>query len=104
MSLLISANRLVSAVPGCPVVVDGTGTSYALGHGQSALTAGSVPAVAAVLRRAFGAAQYVVLTPVNRLRIAWTPQLEAYLHQHFTEASGSWSPLRVYVRNGLRLR
>ncbi len=61
--LLISANRLVSAVPGCPVVVDGTGTSYALGHGQSALTAGSVPAVAAVWRRAFGAAQYVVPDP-----------------------------------------
>ena len=104
VSLLISANRLVSAVPGCPVVVDGTGTSYALGHGQSALTAGSVPAVAAVWRRAFGAAQYVVLTPVNRLRIAWTPQLQAYLHEHFTQARGSWSPLRVYVRNGLRLR
>jgi hypothetical protein len=104
VSLLISANRLVSAVPGCPVVVDGTGTSYALGHGQSALTAGGVPAVAAVWRRAFGAAQYVVLTPANRLRIAWTPQLETYLRSNFSRASGSWSPLQLYVRNGLRLR
>jgi alpha-1,2-mannosyltransferase len=102
VSLLISANRLVSGVPGCPVVVDGTGTSYALAHGQSALTSGNVPAVAAVWRRAFGAAQYVVLTPYNRLRIAWTPQLVAYLHSHFTLASGDWAPLQLYVRNGLR--
>jgi Dolichyl-phosphate-mannose-protein mannosyltransferase len=104
VSLLISANRLVSAVPGCPLVVDGTGTSYALAHGQSALTSGNVPAVAAVWRRAFSAAQYVCLTPYNRLRIAWTPRLEAYLHSHFTLASGPWSPLQVYVRNGRRLR
>ena len=34
----------------------------------------------------------------------WTPQLEAYLNEHFTQARGPWSPLRVYVRNGLRLR
>ncbi|MGD0374441.1 MAG: hypothetical protein ABSB01_07655 [Streptosporangiaceae bacterium] len=104
VSLLISANRIVSAVPGCPVVVDGTGTSYALGHGQSALTSGRVPAVAALWRRAFGAAQYVCLTPSNRLRIAWTPQLEAYLRSNFTRARGPWSPLLLYVRNGLRLR
>jgi alpha-1,2-mannosyltransferase len=103
VSLLISANRLVSAVRGCPVVVDGTGTSYALAHGQSALTSGNVPAVAAVWQRAFGAAQYVVLTPYNRLRIAWTPQLAAYLRGHFTLASGPWAPLQLYVRNGLRL-
>jgi hypothetical protein len=104
VSLLISANRLISTIPGCPVVVDGTGTSYALGHGRSALTTGTVPAVAAVWRRAFSAAQYVCLTPYNRLRIAWTPQLKAYLHRHFTLASGRWAPLQIYVRNGLRLR
>jgi hypothetical protein len=104
VSVLISADRLISAVPGCPVVVDGTGTSYALGHGQSALTAGRVPAVAAVWRQAFSAAQYVCLTPSNRLRIAWTPQLEAYLHDNFTRATGRWSPLLLYVRKGLRLR
>ena len=101
VSLLISADRLVSRDPGCPVVVDGTGTSYALAHGQSALTSGQVPAVAAVWQRAFSAAQYVVLTPYNPLRIAWTPSLRAYLASHFTLASGSWSPLRVYVRTGL---
>jgi len=104
VSLLISADRLISTVPGCPVVVDGTGTSYALGGGQSPLTAGRSPALAAIWRRAFAAAQYVCLTPSNRLRIAWTPQLEAYLQHDFTPASGSWAPLRLYVRKGLRLR
>ena len=104
VSVLISADRMISAVPDCPAVVDGTGTSYALGHGQSALTAGRVPAVAAVWRQAFEAAQYVCLTPSNRLRIAWTPQLGAYLHANFTRAAGPWSPLLLYVRKGLRLR
>lgn len=104
VSLLVSASRLVSDRPGCPVVVDGTGTSYALAHGQSALTSGQVPAVAAVWRHAFGAAQYICLTPYNRLRIAWTPQLTGYLHSHFRLAAGPWSPLQLYVRNGLALR
>jgi alpha-1,2-mannosyltransferase len=104
MSLLISANRLISSSPGCSVVLDGTGTGYALGHGRSAATAGSVPVVAAVWRRAFAAAQYICLTPYNRLRIAWTPQLDAYLRTNFTRASGPWSPMQLYVRHGLRLR
>jgi alpha-1,2-mannosyltransferase len=104
MSLLISASRLVSSRPGCAVVLDGTGTGYALGHGRSAATAGSVPAVAAVWRRAFAAAQYVCLTPYNQVRIAWTPRLEAYLRSNFTRASGPWAPIQLYVRNGLRLR
>jgi len=99
-SLLISADRFVSATPGCPVIVDGTGTSYALGHGQSALTAGRVAAVAAVWRQAFGAAHYVLLTSYNQYRIAWTPELAAYFRDHFTRVSGNWAPLELYVRKG----
>jgi hypothetical protein len=100
VSLLISANRFVSATPGCPVMVDGTGTSYALGHGQSPLTSGRVPAVAALWRQAFGAARYVLLTSYNSNRIAWTPALRAYFRDNFVLVSGHWAPLSLYARKG----
>jgi hypothetical protein len=99
-SLLIAADRFYSTAAGCPVLVDGTGTSYALGHGQTALTAGRVPAVAAVWRQAFGAARYVLLTSYNQNRIAWTPQLRAYFQDHFARVNGNWAPLTLYVRKG----
>jgi alpha-1,2-mannosyltransferase len=100
VSLLISADRFISADRACPVVIDGTGTGYALGHGRSSFTAGSVPAVAAVWRQAFGAAQYVLLTPYNIYRIAWTRQLRAYFRANFTQVSGNWAPMQLYVRTG----
>ncbi len=98
VALLISADRFVSADPACPVVIDGTGTSYALGHGRNSFTAGSVPAVAAVWQQAFRAARYVLITPYNSYRIAWTPQLRAYFRAHFTRVSGDWAPLQLYAR------
>jgi len=98
VALLISADRFSSSAPGCPVVVDGTGTSYALGQGRSAATTGSVPAVAAVWQQAFRAARYVLLTPYNKNRIAWTPQLRAYLRDNFAAVAGNWAPLQLYVR------
>jgi hypothetical protein len=101
VALLISADRFSSSAPGCPVVVDGTGMSYALGHGRSAATAGSVPAVSAVWQQAFGAARYVLLTPYNQNRIAWTPQLRAYLRDNFAAVTGNWAPLQLYVRRGV---
>jgi alpha-1,2-mannosyltransferase len=97
-SLLIALDRFYSSVPGCSVIVDGTGTSYALGHGQIALNAGRVPAVAALWRQAFGKASYVLLTDYNVNRIAWTPQLRAYFASNFTRVSGDWSPLELYAR------
>jgi alpha-1,2-mannosyltransferase len=97
-SVLISVNRLLATSRGCPVIVDGTGTSYALARGQSAQTAGRVPALAQLWRQAFGAAQYVLLTPANRQRIAWSPALEAYFRDNFTRLRGDWAPLSLYVR------
>ena len=99
-ALLMSADRFVSSAPGCPEIVDGTGTSYALGHGQNALSAGRVAAVAAVWRQAFGAARYVLLTPYNPHRIAWTPWLRAYFRASFSRVSGNWAPLQLYAREG----
>jgi hypothetical protein len=96
-SLLISADRFVSSVPGCLPMVDGFGTSYALG-GRSAEAAGAIPAVADVWTRAFGAAQYVLLTQYNQRRIAWTPELRAYLRSDFVSVNGPWPGLTLYVR------
>ncbi len=97
-SLLIALDRFYSTVPGCSVIVDGTGTSYALGHGQIALNAGKVPAIAQLWRQAFDKASYVLLTDYNENRIAWTPQLRAYFVSNFTRVSGPWSPLELYAR------
>jgi hypothetical protein len=103
-SLLIAANRFTSDVPGCSLMVDGTGTDFVLGHGRDGFSAGSVPAVAAVWRQAFGAAQYVLLTPVNARRIAWTPALRSYFRRNFVLVRGSWPPLSLYVRRGTRIQ
>lgn len=104
VSLLIAANRFTSNVPGCPLMVDGTGTDFVLGHGRDGFSAGSVPAVAAVWRQAFGAAQYVLLTPYNTRRIAWTPALRSYFTRNFVLVRGSWPPLSLYVRRGARIQ
>jgi alpha-1,2-mannosyltransferase len=100
-SLLIGADRFTSDVPGCSLMVDATGTDFVLGQGRNGLTAGRVPAVAAAWRQAFGAAQYVWLTPDNAVRIAWTPALRAYFRHQFVPLSGPWAPLSLYVRHGL---
>ncbi len=98
-SLLISADRFRSGSAGCPVIIDGTGTSYALGDGRSPVQAGDVPAVAGLWLQAMRAAQYVLLTPSNRNRIAWNPQLESYLAGNFVRVSGDWAPLTLYQRS-----
>ena len=97
-SLLIAADRFFSDVPGCSLMVDATGTDFVLGHGRNGRTAGRVPAVAAAWRQAFGAAQYVWLTPYNPVRIAWTPALRAYFRSHFRLIKGPWAPLSLYAR------
>jgi Glycosyltransferase family 87 len=104
VALLISADRFVSSAPDCSAMVDGFGTSYALAHGQSSLTAGRVPAVAAVWRQAFGAARYVLLTSYDPNRIAWTPQLLAYFRANFVPVTGNWAPLQLYVRKATASR
>ncbi|HEX9031650.1 MAG TPA: hypothetical protein VF834_07365 [Streptosporangiaceae bacterium] len=97
-SLLISADRFVSSVPGCLPVVDGFGISYALG-GRRTNAAGAIPAVADVWKRAFDAAQYVLLTQYNSRRIAWTPELRTYLRSNFVYVKGPWPGLKLYVRS-----
>jgi hypothetical protein len=97
-SVLISVNRFVATSRGCPVIVDGTGTSYVLARGQRPQTAGRVPALARLWRQDFGAARYVLLTPSNRERIAWSPAIESYFRDNFVRLRGDWAPLSLYVR------
>jgi hypothetical protein len=101
----IVTNTFLSNVPGCPAIDDGTGANYALSNGRGALTgAGQVPAVAAMWHAAFAHAQYVWLTALNRLRIAWTPALRAYFNANFVHVANHMHGLRLYVRNGLHPR
>jgi hypothetical protein len=99
----IVTNRFLSSVPGCPAIDDGTGANYALSNGRGALTgAGRVPAVAAMWHSAFAHAQYVWLTGLSRLRIAWNPALRAYFKASFVHVANHTHDLRLYVRKGLR--
>ena len=98
----IVTNRFLSSVPGCPVIDDGTGANYALSNGRGALTgAGRVPAVAAMWHSAFAHAQYVWLTSLSRLRIAWNPALRAYFKANFVHVANHTHDLRLYVRKDL---
>jgi hypothetical protein len=98
----IVTNRFLSSVPGCPAIDDGTGANYALSHGHGALTgAGRVPAVAAMWHSAFAHAQYVWLTGLSRLRIAWNPALRAYFKANFAHVANHTHDLRLYVRKDL---
>jgi hypothetical protein len=85
VSYTIAADRFYSTTPGCSLLVDSIGTDYALGHGRDASSgAARYPAVDAAWRTAFDRAQYVWLSvKYNPRRIAWTPALRSYFHQHF---------------------
>jgi alpha-1,2-mannosyltransferase len=102
VSFTIAANRFFSSVPGCPQMIDPLNTDYALSPGRDGLNgAGRVPAVAAIMRNAFGHAQYVWLAGVyNRRRIAWTPALRAYFSRNFARVLYDDKGDTLYVRKG----
>jgi alpha-1,2-mannosyltransferase len=105
VSVTLAANRFVSDVPGCPLMIDSLGTDLALSNGLKPQTgAGYVPKVAAFWNQTFSHAQYVILTATNGRRIAWTPALEAYLNDHFVQVYRSPRKLLLYVRKGLSVR
>jgi hypothetical protein len=84
VSLLIVANRFVTAVPGCSAMLDGTGTDLALSDGETPGTgAGGNPAVAAAWQQEFAHAQYAWFSAYSGRRIAWSPALQAYFTSHF---------------------
>ncbi len=104
VTYLLLANRFVSHVPGCPLMVDGLGTDLALSNGLSPTTgAGRVPAVAAVWHEAFHRAQYILLSSRNHRRIAWTPELTSYFRSNFTQVLAGRG-YTVYARRALPSR
>ena len=93
VSYTIAADRFVSSVPGCPVMVDAIGTDYTLSHGRNGLNgAGNVPAVRQAWLSALSHAQYVWLSGLYTRRIPWTHAIESYFWANFrlvrTDASG----------------
>jgi hypothetical protein len=103
VSVTLAANRFVSTDPNCPQIVDSLGTTLALSDGLKPQTgAANIPAVNAAWSQDFSRAQYVILTATNTRRIAWSPQLEAYLSSHFTKLYESPRRLVLYARKGLR--
>jgi hypothetical protein len=102
VSYTIAANRFVSHVPGCSPEDDGVGANLALSHGMSANAgAGNVPAVAAMWRNALVHAQYVLLTPHDSTRIAWSTGLVTYFHANFHQVVKFHPRGALYARNGL---
>ncbi len=103
VSVTLAANRFESTDPNCPQMVDSLGTTLALSDGLKPSTgAAKVAAVNAAWDQEFSRAQYVILTAISNRRIAWTPQLQAYLASHFSQIYQSPRRLTLYMRKGLR--
>ena len=103
VSFSVMANRLTSDVPGCSLLLDATGSNYALSHGRDPETgAARYPRVQALWNYAFAHAQYVWLSGLNNHRVAWTPQLRAYFNSHFTRILHAGPVGSLYRRDGLK--
>jgi len=103
VSFAVMANRLVSDVPGCSLLLDATGTNYAYSRGRDPETgAARYARVNAVWTYAFDHAQYVWLSGLSNHRVAWTPQLRAYFQGHFTEILSAGNAGGLYRRIGLK--
>jgi len=100
-ALTLTANRFVSDVPGCPLLVDSIGTDYGLSHGRDPSTgAAAYPALVAVWRNALERAQYVWLSGREAHRVPWTPALRAYFRQHFSQIMGHDAEHGLFQRKG----
>lgn len=103
MSFAVMVNRLTSDVPGCSLLLDSTGTNYALSHGRDPETGAARYAnLDAVWTYAFDHAQYVWLSGLNKHRVAWTPQLTSYFESHFTRILRAGAAGSLYRRIGLK--
>ena len=102
-SFAVMTNRLTSDVPGCSLLLDATGTNYALSHGRDPETgAARYASLDAVWTYAFDHAQYVWLSGLNKHRVAWTPQLTSYFNTHFTRIMRAGPAGSLYRRIGLK--
>jgi alpha-1,2-mannosyltransferase len=83
-SLLISADRLAAAGPGCPDIIDSLATTLVLSHGVS-IQAGAAhdEQVVSAWQSFLSRADYVWLSDGNTRRIPWTPELRSWFGKHF---------------------
>jgi hypothetical protein len=103
MSFAVMTNRLTSDVAGCSLLLDATGTNYALSHGRDPETgAARYASLDAVWTYAFDHAQYVWLSGLNKHRVAWTPQLTSYFNSHFVRIMRAGPAGSLYRRIGVR--
>jgi alpha-1,2-mannosyltransferase len=103
VSFSVMTDRLVSDVPGCSLLLDATGTNYALSGGRDPETgAARYHAVDAVWTYAFDHAQYVWLSGLNNHRVAWTPALRSYFQGHFSRILYAGHAGALYRRIGLK--
>ncbi len=101
VSMLLLANRFSPGQPGCPHMLDGLGSDLAFSGGLKPGTgAAEVPAVQALWREEFSRAQFVWLSCNADRRVAWTPQLRAYLAAHFTPVLRHGWHDTLYARRG----
>jgi hypothetical protein len=100
VSYTIAADRFISRVRGCSLMVDSVGTDYSLSGGRNAATgAARSRAVRAAWLAAFRPAQYVWLSGLARKRIPWAaPQVASYFKRNFILVPGG--PPGLYIRKG----
>jgi alpha-1,2-mannosyltransferase len=81
----ISADRFTSNTPGCPSLVDSSGTLLAMtdGRGMYLSSPQELRPVTAMWRSAFSRARYVWIESGSETQIPWTPSLYAYFTSHF---------------------
>jgi alpha-1,2-mannosyltransferase len=104
VSYTIAADRFISRVPGCSLMVDGVGTDYSLSGGRNAATgAASSPAVRAAWLAALRPAQYLWLSALAYKRIPLgSTEVTGYINSHFVPVPGG--PYGLFVRRGLHPR
>ncbi len=107
VSNTIAADRFVSDVPGCPLMVDSFGTLIALTKGKNTSAQPQVlETVRQEWRSSFTRAQYVWLQGDTSGRIPWSPALVSYFTSHFELVRGFPHDKHVNgpVRGGLYVK
>lgn len=99
-SILVTADRAISAKPDCPPVIDATGTWLSIDPTHPPVRSGTGvknPAIVALWRHWFAQADYVAFSGAKAFRIPWTPALHAYFSAHFHRVTTTG--LLVYARS-----
>jgi hypothetical protein len=103
-SLLVSANRISPNKPGCPIVVDATGTWLSYSPNDPPLPCGcgpKDPTLVAAWKTWLSQASYAVFAGTTSFRIPWTKALRSWFAANYVHSKETTLP--VYI-NTHRLR